>query len=136
MFASPNGMTVHRHAAVFIDHHEARIYHVDLDSFDERTIASPHAHLHRHAKGAAEKREHPDDMSHFFREVAEALKDAEQILVVGPSTAKLQFVNYVKDGERALAAKIVGVETLDHPSDGQLVAYAKKYFHVPEPRVR
>ena len=25
-------------------------------------------------------------------------------------------------------AKIIGVETVDHPSDGQLVAYARKYF--------
>jgi stalled ribosome rescue protein Dom34 len=129
-------MTVHRHAAVFIDHHEAKVYHVDLDSFDEQTIASPHVHLHRHPKGAAEQPEHPDDVAHFFRDVAAALKDAEQILLVGPSTAKLQFVNYAKDEDRALAAKIVGVETLDHPTDGQLVAYAKKYFHVPEPRVR
>jgi len=129
-------MTVHRHAAVFIDHHEAKVYHVDLVGFDESTIASPHVHVHRHPKGAAEKHDHPDDLERFFGDVANALKDAEQILLVGPSTAKLQFVNWVKQNERALAAKIVGVETLDHPSDGQLVAYAKKYFHVPEPRVR
>ena len=128
-------MTVHRHAAVFIDHHEAKIYHVDLIGFDEKTIASPHAHVHRHPKGGAEKHEHPDDLARFFADVAAALKDAEQILLVGPSTAKLQFVNYIEENERALAAKIVGVETLDHPSDRQLVAYAKKYFHVPEPRV-
>ena len=108
---------------------------MDLDSFDEKTIASPHEHIHRHPKGAAEKRKHPDDLAHFFGDLAAALKDAEQILIVGPSTAKLEFVNYVKANDRALAAKIVGVETLDHPSDG-IVSYAKKYFHVPEPRVR
>jgi hypothetical protein len=28
-----------------------------------------------------------------------------------------------------MAAKVIGVETVDHPSDGQLVAYARKYFH-------
>ena len=25
-------------------------------------------------------------------------------------------------------AKVIGLETVDHPSDGQLVAYARKYF--------
>jgi stalled ribosome rescue protein Dom34 len=130
------GMTVHRHAAVFIDHHEAKIYHVDLDSFDEKTIAAPHAHIHRHAKGATTEREHPDDLNRFFGDVARALKDAEQILLVGPSTAKLQFDNYAKANDHALASKIVGVETIDHPTDAQLVAYAKKHFHVGEPRVR
>lgn len=29
----------------------------------------------------------------------------------------------------ALVSKVVGVETVDHPSEGQLVAYAHKYFH-------
>ena len=129
-------MTVHRHAAVFIDHQEAKIYHVDLDSFDEKTIASPHEHVHRHPKGATDKHEHPDDIHHFFAAVATALKDAEEILLVGPSTAKLQFIHYAHDTDRALAAKIVGVETVDHPTDGQLVAYAKKYFHVSAARVR
>lgn len=27
-----------------------------------------------------------------------------------------------------MADKVVGVETVDHPSDAQLVAYARKYF--------
>lgn len=129
-------MTVQRHAVVFIDHHEAKIHHVDLNSFDEKTIASPHAHVHRHPKGAAEGHEHPDDQKHFFAEVAKALQNAEEILVVGPSTAKLQLINYAHTHDRALAAKIVGVETVDHPTDNQLVAYAKKYFHVSDARVR
>jgi hypothetical protein len=129
-------MTVQRHAAVFIDHHEARIYHVDLDSFDERTIDAPHAHVHRHPKGAGEPHDHPDDAKRFFGEVAAALKDAEEVLVVGPSTAKLQLINYAHAHDRALVAKIVGVETVDHPTDAQLVAHVQKYFHVSKPRVR
>jgi hypothetical protein len=28
-----------------------------------------------------------------------------------------------------LSAKIAGVETIDHPTDGELVAHARKYFH-------
>jgi hypothetical protein len=28
-----------------------------------------------------------------------------------------------------VVAKVIGVETVDHPSDGQLVAYARKYLH-------
>jgi stalled ribosome rescue protein Dom34 len=119
-------MTIHRHAVVFIDHEEAKIHHVDLDSFDEKTIASPHAHV----------RSRPDDQKHFFEDVAKALQDAEEILIVGPSTAKLQLINYAHTHDRALAAKIVGVETVDHPTDGQLVAHARKYFHVSPARVR
>jgi stalled ribosome rescue protein Dom34 len=127
-------MTAQGHAVVFIDHHEAKILHVDLDSSDEKTVAALHAHVHRHPKGAGEAHEHPDDQKHFFAEVAKALKDAEEILVVGPSTAKLQLINYAHTHDRALGEKIVGVESVDHPTDGQLVAYAKKYFRVSAAR--
>jgi hypothetical protein len=38
------------------------------------------------------------------------------------------FVKYVHQHAHALEPKIVGVETVDHPTDGQIVAYAKTYF--------
>lgn len=50
------------------------------------------------------------------------------MLVVGPSTAKLQFIRYAYKHDATLEPRIVGVETVDHPTDGQLVAYAKRYF--------
>jgi hypothetical protein len=37
--------------------------------------------------------------------------------------------------DRALERKIVGIETVDHPTDGQIIAYAKKYFRLGE-RIR
>ncbi len=80
-------MTSHLHAAVWLDHHQARIFHVDREGFDEAKVRSPQRHVHRHPKGSNEAREHPDDRARFFEEVARALVDAERILVVGPSTA-------------------------------------------------
>jgi stalled ribosome rescue protein Dom34 len=128
-------MAVHRHAAVWLDHDEARIFHVDLEGFDESKIQSPHHLFHRHPKGPHEPREHPEDANHFFHQVAAGLADAEQILVVGPSTAKLQFVRYAHKHAPALEPKIIGLETVDHPTDAQLAAYVKRYFHVADLRV-
>jgi hypothetical protein len=56
------------------------------------------------------------------------LEGAEEVLVVGPSAAKLEFMRYVHKHDQATEAKIVGIETVDHPTDGQLVAYANQYF--------
>jgi stalled ribosome rescue protein Dom34 len=121
-----------RHVAVWLDHREARIFHVLAETFSKTTIDAPQRHVHRHPKGQEidknRDKEHPDDIHHFFAEVARALDDAEEVLVVGPSTAKLHFVRYVHRHDHRLEAKIVGLETVDHPSDGQLVAYAKHYF--------
>ncbi len=121
-----------RRVAVWIDHHEARIFHVLAEDFSKTTIDAPHRHVHRHPKGQEtdknRDKEHPDDAHHFFREVSRALDDAAEVLIVGPSTAKLHLLRYLHRHEHLLEAKIVGVETVDHPSDGQLVAYAKHYF--------
>ena len=121
-----------RHVAVWIDHKEARVFHVGAGSFDVATLHAPHAHLHRHPKGAEGAHDHPDDAKRFFHDVARALDGADEILVVGPSTAKLELVRYLQKHDHLLEAKIVGVETVDHPSDGQLVDYVKRYFRAAD----
>jgi stalled ribosome rescue protein Dom34 len=125
-------MSFHSGAAVWLDHHEARIYHVAEGSFDEAMVKSPHHHVHRHPRGPTEEHNHPEDQRHFFADIARALEGAEKILVVGPSTAKLQLLKYAHEHAPALAKHIVGVETVDHPTDGQLVAFIKRYFGVTD----
>jgi hypothetical protein len=119
-----------RHVALWLDHTEARIFHVDAASFDEKTLHAPTHHLHRHPKGpnSEHEHEHPDDAHHFFKAIAHELGTAERVLVVGPSTAKLQFIHYAFKKDPTLEPRIIGIETVDHPTDRQLVAYAKHYF--------
>jgi hypothetical protein len=92
---------------------------------------SAHRYLRRHPSVTAE-RSHPADAQHYYRDVARALEDAAEILVVGPSTAKLEFIKYVHKHDHALEGRVVGVETVDHPTDGQLVAYARRYFRAAD----
>lgn len=113
------------HAAVWIDHKQAKVFHVDEQRFDESLIHAPNNHVHRDAVAA----------DHFFRKVAEAIASAGEILVVGPGSAKLELIKHVQKHHHGLADKIVGVETVDHPSDKQLVAFIRKYFHA-EDRMR
>jgi stalled ribosome rescue protein Dom34 len=129
-------MTAQSRAAVWLDHHEARVFHVDLAGFDERTLQAPEHRFHRHPKGPSEPRAHPADETHFFEAIARSLASAEQVLLLGPSTAHAQFLKYLETHARPLAAKVVGVETSDHPTDAQLVQHVRGYFRIPEPRVR
>jgi stalled ribosome rescue protein Dom34 len=117
-----------RHVAVWIDHNEARIFHVEAETFDVKKIEAPHHHIHRHPKGPGEVKGHPADALHFFQHVAEALSGAEEILIVGPATAKLELVNHLHARHQHLASKVVGIETVDHPTDGQLATYIRRYF--------
>lgn len=117
-----------KHVAVWIDHREARIFHIDPNHVDEETLKAHRPVHHQHPKGPEGAQAHPEDDRKFFCAVARAIDAAMDILIVGPSTAKLQFIKYVHEHEHALLPKIVGVETVDHPTDGQIVAYAVKYF--------
>ena len=121
-------MTTNRHVAVWIDHHEARIFHVDAAGLDEKTLHAPTRHVHKHPKGGTAEHNHPDDAHRFFKAVAHELANAERVLVVGPGTAKLQFVRYAAKHDPSLDPKIVAVETVDHPTDRQIIAYAKRCF--------
>jgi stalled ribosome rescue protein Dom34 len=116
------------HAVIWIDHHEARIFHVHPGTTDADTVLAPQHHLHRHPKGRGEATDHPDDAHRFFAEVVKTLADVDALLIVGPSSAKLEFFKYLHEHERKLESKVVGVESADHPTDGEIIARAKDSF--------
>lgn len=120
--------------AVWIDHREARVLHIHPNMTEEVTVSAARHEPRRHPREGADK-DYPEDTKRFFHDVARSLAGSEQILVVGPSSAKREFVAYLHDHDRALEARISGVETVDHPTDGQVAAYAKKFFGVLVPRV-
>ena len=72
----------------------------------------------------------PDDK--YNQEVADAIKDAGEILIVGPSTAKLELFKYLQKHAPAIAARVVSVETVDHPTDGQLVKFARRHYEADD----
>lgn len=118
----------HYHAVVWLDHKEARIFFFDRHSVEEVDIATRTAnhHLH-HKKGSIAGKRQPEDQ-HFYHEIVEALKPAKEWLVMGPGTAKLEFVKHVHNHDKALSDHVIGVETSDHPTDRQIVAHARTYF--------
>ncbi len=122
----------HYHALVWIDHVEAHVMHISPDDVEKSVIQpnSPHHKLHSKVGTLGDGRA-PEDQDYYHR-VAQALAGASEILIVGPAQAKLQLIKHIHAHDAALVSKVVGVETVDHPSDGQLVAYARKYFHAKD----
>ena len=112
-------------AVVWIDHRTAKIFHVGPGGLDVATVESPQRELSRQAE---EQGRHAGS-GHYFDQVVEALRGQAQVLVVGPSSAKLDFVRYVHQHDHTLTPKLVGVESLEHPTDPQLAGYLRHYFH-------
>jgi stalled ribosome rescue protein Dom34 len=125
-----------RQTAIWIDHNEARVFHVEGSTFDEKTVHAPTHHLHRHPKSDETKtRNHPQDETRFFGEIMSALEGRDEILLLGPSVTKLHFLHRAQKHAPAIAERIVGIETSDHPTDRQIVAHVRHYFQNDPPRL-
>ncbi|MEQ9520364.1 MAG: translational machinery protein [Parvibaculum sp.] len=121
-------MSHHFHAIVWIDHHEARILEFDATNVDAVTVKPHHAAKHLHSKSGSRSSWRAPEDPKFFADVATKLKGVHEVLLVGPANAKLAFLKHLQKHDAKTADLIVGVETVDHPSDGQLVQYARNYF--------
>lgn len=116
------------HCVVWIDHAEARIFSFNREDVQSSTIHASKqiGHLHHHAgslgsgKAAADK--------DYLAAIEIELRKCGEFLLVGPGTAKLELVRHIHKHAHDLDAKLVAVETIDHPTDNQIVAYARKYF--------
>jgi hypothetical protein len=49
-------------------------------------------------------------------------------LLIGPAQKKHEFAVYLRDKHPQLAKSIVAVENADHPTDAQVLSYARKHF--------
>lgn len=115
------------HAVIWLDHQEAHVIHFNPSASEHEVIKTKSRHAHLHHKGGSVSGAHQDIDQHYLHEIVEAVNDAKEILIVGPGSAKTALMKHAVKHDH-LSDKVVGVETVDHPSDGQLLAYAKKYF--------
>jgi len=121
-------MSEHYHAVVWIDHQEARIFDFNAEDVDRSTIHSSHPHQHLHHKANAGDSGHAPVDHEFLERVAQAVAHAGAVLITGPANAKKELATHIERRHPDLARRISGIETLDHPSDGQLLALARRFF--------
>jgi hypothetical protein len=109
------------HAVIWTDHQAAQILQFDAEHIQAQKIR---AHTHHTAQhGSTVRTQHE-----FFGEVCDALDGIAEVLVSGSHTAIADFRHYADKHRPHIASRIVGYEVVDHPSDKQLVALARKYF--------
>jgi len=125
-------MSNHYHTVVWIDHKQARVMHFNADSSESVVVPSSNPHLHLHHKAHAIDSGHAPVDKKFLEHVAQAVARSGAILVVGPASAKTELHTYVKRAHPAIAARISAVEAMDHPTEGQLLAYARHFFRADD----
>jgi stalled ribosome rescue protein Dom34 len=121
-------MASHYHAVVWIDHHEARVFHFNPEDVDKLVLHPHEPTRHIHHKANTIGSGHAAEDQEFLHAVASAIADAGAVLIAGPANAKTELVKHIHHHDPALMARLAGIESVDHPTDASLVAHARHYF--------
>ncbi len=111
------------HVIVWLDHAQAHVIHFTPETAANEIIKTHSTHTKSEKTGGGRHESKP-----YFNDIANALQGALEILIVGPGNEKLAFLKYLLKHQHHLAEQVISLETVDHPTDLQLLAYARKYF--------
>lgn len=117
------------HVVVWLDHSEAHIIAFNREAAEAATIVHSSKHnVHQHQRGDRSNLGKAVADPEFYEDIITRIKAIPEWLIVGPAKAKLDFSKHLTNRHQNLVDHLIGLETVDHPSDGQLLAFAKKYF--------
>lgn len=113
---------------IWLDSRSAKLFELDKSGVQEKVL---HTHGHSHPSqphGHHSGGGHHPEADVLFKDLTHAIGGATEILVVGPGETKTHFKTYLEKHSRTLADKVVGVQTVDHPTDNQILELGRKFF--------
>jgi stalled ribosome rescue protein Dom34 len=118
----------HYHAVVWIDHQKATAWHFTPTEQEETKLRAQDQHQRVHSRKSTHGGHKAPADHHFFDDVAKSLSGAHEILLIGPAQTKQEFAAYLREKYPLLGKSIVAVENADHPTDAEVLGYARKHF--------
>jgi stalled ribosome rescue protein Dom34 len=111
-----------------MDSKEAHVFQFNADDVEKQRIKAhlPFRKIHHKAGVIGAGHVHLDH--HYFDEIGQALEGVQEWILTGPSTAKDEMRGYLHNSRPALEEKLLAVETSAHPTDGQLLDHAHRFF--------
>jgi len=121
-------MNNHTHSLVWLDHRQAKIFGFDAETHTTSLVHSTHPHENLHHKANSADSGHAPVDKIFLEAIAHALPATGPILIAGPSSAKTELHTHLLHRHRDIAARVSDVKPLDHPTDGELLAFGRHFF--------
>jgi stalled ribosome rescue protein Dom34 len=112
-------------SVIWIDREHAHLFHISDENMERKQIKNSHIEHHTHQR---DNLDHEREERCLFIDAAAELKASDRVLIIGPGVAKHHFQTFLFEQNPDIGRRIAGVETVDHPSDAQIGALAKKYF--------
>jgi hypothetical protein len=80
----------HYHAVIWIDHHEARVFHFSPTDVERLVLHPDHPTRHIHHKANSIGSGHASEDHDYLHAVAASISDASAVLITGPANAKTE----------------------------------------------
>jgi hypothetical protein len=115
----------YNHVVVWIDYDQASV-----SRFNRELVCTETIKTYAPAPGPvpAERNLHAPDTARHFDDIAESVRDADGILIVGPGFERLELLVHLRKHHPQVADRIVALEPADHPCDDEMLPWARKHF--------
>jgi stalled ribosome rescue protein Dom34 len=120
-------MSEYLDAIIFIDRRQAKVFHVSATDQVKLVLEHTSAHRRHHQADHEDATPHAVD-DEFLKRIAESLGHDGYTLIAGPGNSKFELQTYLERHKPDLAARVVGVESLNNAREGDIVAMARKFF--------
>ena len=116
------------HAIVWMDSKEARVFRFDAATVTREHVAAHNPYRKIHHKAGVIGAGHMSLDHAFFDSIVQDLEGTTEWLLAGPASAKTEFAKYLEAHKPATHKTMVGIEAMDHPTDGDLLDHARRAY--------
>jgi len=124
-------MTTAKRLGVWMDHASAHLSEFTTDPIQTRVITSKFTHEEKqHSFSLNENLMHNKEQqqqSEYYKLVAEQIRKYDEVILFGPTNAKVELANLLKEDHHYAKIKI-DVQQTDKMTDHQQHAFVKDYF--------
>ncbi len=114
------------HAVVWLDFHQAKIFLMEAQDIAAGRVRADTPHRQIHHKAQVRGSGHVRDDRTYFEAILAAVEEADSWVIAGPGGTKKDLEKYLDGHGEELKKKLVGVESMDHPTEGELLKQAGK----------
>ncbi len=124
-------MTTAKYLGIWMDHASAHIMEFSGNPIETKTIDSKFTHeAKEHSLSKGENHMHIKEQhqqSEYYKHLGEVIKNYEEVILFGPTDAKVELANILKTDHLFAKIRIEVIQT-DKMTENQQHAFVKEYF--------
>lgn len=124
-------MTKAKYLGIWMDHSVAHLMECTTNPIETKAIESKFTHqVKEHSLSKSEKLMHNKEQhqqSEYYKLLGESIKNYEEVVLFGPTDAKVELFNFLR-ADRHFAKTKIEIRQADKMTENQQHAFVKEYF--------